>query len=90
MTQLYSTLAEIYHEMYQHVFDYDKEFHYIENNQVYFVVLSDQHMLSTQLKTHAWYFQVSYHFFKITELSYRLVTFCILGVKPKQKTMLKC
>jgi len=26
MTQLYSTLAEIYHEMYQHVFDYDKEF----------------------------------------------------------------
>ena len=27
MTQLYSTLAEIYHEMYQHVFDYDTEFH---------------------------------------------------------------
>jgi len=26
MTQLYSTLANIYHEMYQHVFDYDKEF----------------------------------------------------------------
>jgi len=26
MTQLYSTLAEIYHEMYQHVFDYDQEF----------------------------------------------------------------
>ena len=26
MTQLYSILAEIYHEMYQHVFDYDKEF----------------------------------------------------------------
>ena len=30
MTQLYSTLAEIYHEMYQHVFDYDKEFHFYE------------------------------------------------------------
>jgi len=26
MTQLYSTLAHVYHEMYQHVFDYDKEF----------------------------------------------------------------
>ncbi|NWJ52877.1 MAG: class I SAM-dependent methyltransferase [Bacteroidetes bacterium] len=26
MTQLYSTLANIYHEMYQHIFDYDKEF----------------------------------------------------------------
>jgi len=26
MTQLYSKLANIYHEMYQHVFDYDKEF----------------------------------------------------------------
>jgi SAM-dependent methyltransferase len=26
MTKLYSTLASIYHEMYQHVFDYDKEF----------------------------------------------------------------
>jgi SAM-dependent methyltransferase len=26
MTQLYSTLANIYHEMYQHVFDYNKEF----------------------------------------------------------------
>jgi len=26
MTQLYSKLASIYHEMYQHVFDYDKEF----------------------------------------------------------------
>jgi SAM-dependent methyltransferase len=26
MTQLYSTLANIYHEMYEHVFDYDKEF----------------------------------------------------------------
>jgi len=26
MTKLYSTLADIYHEMYQHVFDYDKEF----------------------------------------------------------------
>jgi len=30
MTQLYSTFAEIYHEMYQHVFDYDKEFHFYE------------------------------------------------------------
>ena len=26
MTQLYSNLATIYHEMYQHIFDYDKEF----------------------------------------------------------------
>ena len=26
MTQLYSTLAQVYHEMYQHVFDYDKEY----------------------------------------------------------------
>jgi ubiquinone/menaquinone biosynthesis C-methylase UbiE len=26
MTKLYSTLASIYHEMYQHVFDYDKEY----------------------------------------------------------------
>ncbi|MCX6285864.1 MAG: class I SAM-dependent methyltransferase [Bacteroidetes bacterium] len=26
MTQLYSTLANIYHEMYQHVFNYEKEF----------------------------------------------------------------
>jgi SAM-dependent methyltransferase len=26
MTQLYSTLAVIYHEMYQHIFDYDKEY----------------------------------------------------------------
>jgi len=30
MTQLYSTLAEIYHEMYQHVFDYEKEFHFYD------------------------------------------------------------
>ncbi len=26
MTKLYSTLANVYHEMYQHVFDYDKEY----------------------------------------------------------------
>ena len=31
MTQLYSTLAEIYHEMYQHVFDYDKEFYFYDS-----------------------------------------------------------
>jgi len=31
MTQLYSTLAEIYHEMYQHVFDYEKEFHFYDD-----------------------------------------------------------
>lgn len=31
MTQLYSTLAEIYHEMYQHIFDYDKEFHFYDS-----------------------------------------------------------
>jgi len=30
MTQLYSTLAEIYHDMYQHVFDYEKEFHFYD------------------------------------------------------------
>jgi SAM-dependent methyltransferase len=31
MTQLYSTLAEIYHEMYQHIFDYDQEFHFYDS-----------------------------------------------------------
>jgi len=31
MTQLYSTLAEIYHEMYQHVFDYEKEFNFYDD-----------------------------------------------------------
>jgi SAM-dependent methyltransferase len=30
MTQLYSTLATIYHEMYQHIFDYDKEFEFYD------------------------------------------------------------
>lgn len=30
MTELYSTLATIYHEMYQHVFDYDKEFDFYD------------------------------------------------------------
>jgi len=30
MTILYSTLAAIYHEMYQHVFDYDKEFDFYD------------------------------------------------------------
>jgi len=30
MTQLYSALAEIYHEMYQHIFDYEKEFHFYD------------------------------------------------------------
>ncbi|MFZ1675865.1 MAG: class I SAM-dependent methyltransferase [Saprospiraceae bacterium] len=31
MTQLYSTLANIYHEMYQHVFDYDQEFDFYDS-----------------------------------------------------------
>lgn len=31
MTQLYSTLASIYHEMYRHVFDYDKEFSFYDS-----------------------------------------------------------
>jgi len=31
MTQLYSTLANIYHEMYQHIFDYDKEFSFYDS-----------------------------------------------------------
>jgi SAM-dependent methyltransferase len=31
MTKLYSTLANIYHEMYQHVFDYDKEFEFYDS-----------------------------------------------------------
>ena len=31
MTQLYSTMAEIYHEMYQHIFDYDKEFDFYDS-----------------------------------------------------------
>jgi SAM-dependent methyltransferase len=30
MTQLYSTLAGIYHEMYQSVFNYDEEFHFYD------------------------------------------------------------
>ena len=30
MTQLYSTLAEVYHEMYQHVFDYNVEFQFYD------------------------------------------------------------
>jgi SAM-dependent methyltransferase len=31
MTKLYSTLANIYHEMYQHVFDYDQEFAFYDS-----------------------------------------------------------
>lgn len=31
MTQLYSTLANTYHEMYQHIFDYDKEFEFYDS-----------------------------------------------------------
>jgi len=31
MTQLYSTLANIYHQMYQHIFDYDKEFGFYDS-----------------------------------------------------------
>ena len=31
MTQLYSTLATVYHEMYQHVFDYDIEFDFYDS-----------------------------------------------------------
>jgi len=31
MTQLYSVLAEIYHQMYQHVFDYEKEFNFYDS-----------------------------------------------------------
>ena len=30
MTQLYSTLSNVYHEMYQHIFDYDKEFDFYD------------------------------------------------------------
>ncbi len=30
MTQLYSKLATIYHEMYQHIFDYDQEFNFYD------------------------------------------------------------
>ena len=30
MTQLYSTYANIYHEIYQHIFDYDQEFLYYD------------------------------------------------------------
>lgn len=30
MTQLYSTLAHVYHEMYQHIFDYEKEFSFYD------------------------------------------------------------
>src|SRR5665647_3929063 len=31
MTQLYSTLAHVYHEMYQHVFDYDQEYNFYDS-----------------------------------------------------------
>ena len=31
MTQLYSKMASIYHEMYQHVFDYDKEYNFYDS-----------------------------------------------------------
>jgi len=31
MTELYSTLARVYHEMYQHIFDYDKEFSFYDS-----------------------------------------------------------
>ena len=31
MTRLYTDLAHIYHEMYQHVFDYDKEFDFYDS-----------------------------------------------------------
>jgi SAM-dependent methyltransferase len=31
MTQLYTKLAGIYHEMYQHIFDYDKEFFFYDS-----------------------------------------------------------
>jgi len=30
MTLLYSTLAKVYHDMYQHIFDYDKEFQFYD------------------------------------------------------------
>lgn len=30
MTQLYSTLASLYHEMYQNIFDYDEEYHFYD------------------------------------------------------------
>lgn len=31
MTQLYSTLAKVYHEMYQQIFNYDKEFDFYDS-----------------------------------------------------------
>ena len=31
MTKLYSTLASIYHAMYQHVFDYDNEYNFYDS-----------------------------------------------------------
>jgi SAM-dependent methyltransferase len=31
MTQLYSSLANLYHEMYQHIFDYDKEYSFYDS-----------------------------------------------------------
>ncbi len=31
MTQLYSALANVYHEMYQHNFDYDKEYNFYDS-----------------------------------------------------------
>jgi SAM-dependent methyltransferase len=32
MTQLYSTLASLYHEMYQHIFDYDREYNFYDTH----------------------------------------------------------
>jgi SAM-dependent methyltransferase len=31
MTQLYTTLAHVYHEMYRHIFDYDEEFRFYDD-----------------------------------------------------------
>ena len=42
MTILYSTLAKVYHEMYEHIFDYDKEFGFydtlLKNNNCHSVL----------------------------------------------------
>ena len=31
MTELYTTLARVYHEMYQHIFDYDEEYRFYDH-----------------------------------------------------------
>ncbi|GET28317.1 hypothetical protein SD074_05190 [Prolixibacter sp. SD074] len=42
MTQFYTTLARVYHEMYQHIFDYDVAFRFYDDS-------------GYQMPAHSWY-----------------------------------